>query len=130
MSEGITRILIEASSFYEGIARCRANPVFKAADFKDAYNRLNRLMDRYTHEKENGTLEPHEEQALAKVMEDPFLKGMRHGRIIGEHVQKTRGENPVILLTPTYDAITLCAETCFSKGRPQWCATFMDGFIS
>ena len=112
MSEGLNKILLEVSAFYDSIERCRVSTTFNAADYQDAYNRLNRVTERYVHEKENGRLEAHEDQALEDVLErDPFIKGMRHARIIGEHVQKTRGETPVILLTTNTCPIPLLAET-------------------
>jgi hypothetical protein len=78
---------------------------------QDAYNRRSRLRERYLHEIRNRTLDAIEVQALRKVFEeDRFIKGMLDGRQIGEHVQKTSGDHPVILLT-TNSPIPLCVET-------------------
>jgi hypothetical protein len=110
MSEALDRILVYVSAFSEGIARCRP-ATFNAADVQDAYNRLSRLRERYLHEKRNRNFDAIEEQALRKVFEeDRFIKGMLDGRQIGEHVQKTSGDHPVILLTKN-SPITLCVET-------------------
>jgi hypothetical protein len=110
MSEALERILGYASAFSEWIARCRT-ATFNAPDVQDAYNRLSRLRDRYLHEKRNRTLDTVEEQALRKVFEaDRFIEGMLDGRQISEHVQKTSGDDTVILLT-TSSRIPLCVKT-------------------
>jgi len=110
VSEALDRILGAARAFSDGISRCRS-ATFNPPDMQDAYNRLSRLRGRYLHEKQNGNLEAIEEQALRKVFEeDRFIEGMLDGRQIGEHVQKTSGDDPVILLT-TSGPIPLCVET-------------------
>ena len=110
MSEALDKIIESMRAFSDGIARCRTT-TFAAADMQDAYNRLNRLRDRYLHEKRNRTLDAIEEQALRKVFEeDRFIQGMLDGRQIGEHVQKSSGQHPVILLTKN-SPIALCVET-------------------
>jgi len=107
MSEALDRILPYAHSFSELIERCRHDPTFNAADWQDAYNRLNRLRDRYNHEKSN--LDHSERQALIKVFEeDAFIEGLLHIRQIGEHVQM-RSE-PVIR-SMTNAPIPICVET-------------------
>lgn len=96
MSEALERIRADFRDFSYLIAHCRTTP-FNAADVKDAYARLNRVRERYMHEKFNRTLDYIEAQAFYKVFEnDVFIKGMRDGRHIAEHVTKRSGGGPVI----------------------------------
>jgi hypothetical protein len=109
MSDGLSRILQEISSFSEAIDRYHSAIPYNGALCRDAYNALNRIRDRYLHERdENRSLELAEDKALRKVFEeDRFIKGMLLGRQIGEHVQI---DEPVIRLY-TNSPIPLCAET-------------------
>ena len=115
MSEAFDRILPYVQAFSEGIDRCRSATKFSAADWEDAYNRLNRLRDRYTHEEPN--LDPSERQALQKVFEqDLFIKGLLDIRQIGEHVQKRT--NPEIRLftnAPIYMPVETSAGAFFAS---------------
>ena len=86
MSEALNKILTDADEFYEGVSRCRESSAYNAGDMKDAYGRLNRLRERYCHEKPN--LDDFECQALEKVFEnDTLIAGLVDIRQIGEHVQ-------------------------------------------
>lgn len=107
MSESFARIEKYFVDFSEGIDRCRTAATFNAADWQDAYNRLNRLRDRYLNEKLS--LIPSELTALAKVFEqDAFIEGLLNIRVIGEHVQK---RTPPVIPLYTNTPITLHAET-------------------
>jgi len=107
MSESFARIEKYFVDFSEGIERCRKATTFNAADWQDAYNRLNRLRDRYLNEKPN--LTPSELTALAKVFEqDTFIEGLLNIRVIGEHVQK---RTPPVIPLYTNTPIVLHAET-------------------
>jgi hypothetical protein len=87
MSEALDRILPYVHAFSDGIDRCRTAVTFNPADWQDAYNRLNRLRDRYLHEKAN--LDASQRQAFQKVFEhDTFIEGLLNIRLIGEHVKK------------------------------------------
>lgn len=111
MSESLKRILTSADEFYEGIKRCREASTYSAGDMKDAYNRLNRLRERYCYEKAN--LEASERQALEKVFEDDnLIAGLMDVRQIGEHVQKRTGaEVPLMVPIVTNQRITMPVET-------------------
>jgi hypothetical protein len=111
MSDALDRILPYSLAFSKAIDRCRSASTsgssFDAADWEDAYNRLSRLRDRYTHEASNFTSS--ERKALSKVFEeDTFIEGLLNIRQIGEHVQMR--EEPVIRLM-TNAPITICVET-------------------
>lgn len=107
MSESFARIENYFVAFSEGIERCRTATTFNAADWQDAYNRLNRLRDRYVNEKPN--LTPSEKAALTKVFEqDTFIEGLLNIRLIGEHVQK---RTPPVIPLHTNTPITMPVET-------------------
>ena len=97
MSDALERIEQYAQDFREGVARCAAASMFKMADVLDAYNRLNRLRDRYRYEA--CRLTPSERHALTKVFDDDvFIRGMLEARQIGEHVTQRR-PGPVTIRT-------------------------------
>ena len=107
MSESFARIENYFVAFSGGIERCRTATTFNAADWQDAYNRLNRLRDRYIKEKANLALS--EQTALAKVFEDDiFIKCLLNIRLIGEHVQK---RTPPVIPLYTNTPITMPVET-------------------
>jgi len=84
-----------------------APPHFKATDWEDAYNRLNRFRERYLREK--SYLDPAEAQALRKVFEeDTFIKEMLDIRQIGKHAHK-RGVSAIRLMTNA--PIPICVKT-------------------
>jgi hypothetical protein len=96
MSEALERIRGDFRDFSDLIAHCRTTP-FNAAKVKDAYARLNRIRERYLHEKHNRTLDALETQTFHKVFEDDvFIKFVREGRHRAEHVTKRSGGDPVI----------------------------------
>jgi hypothetical protein len=101
MSEALLRIEKYAEEFSEGIERCRNASPFKAADWEDAYNRLNRVRERYCHEKDEHRLDPHELKALQKVFEEDLLieEMLKVARQIGEHVHPRKESVSVRLLT-------------------------------
>ena len=103
--KAIDRIIEAARAFSEGVASCHAAP-YNSADYQDAYNRLNRLRERYI--KEKSSLDPSEQQALAKVFEDDrFIEGMLNIRQVGEHVKHRTG---AVLRTTSNAPIILFAE--------------------
>jgi len=80
-------IEIYFDEFCAAVERCREAGEFFPADWKDAYNRLSRLRDRYNREKPN--LTNLERDALAKPFKrDAFIEGMLAIRQIGEHVEQ------------------------------------------
>ena len=72
MSEALDRVFGDMRAYSAGIARCRTSP-FNAADLEDAYNRLNRLRDRFHKERPN--LEQCERNALGAC---PILNILHH----------------------------------------------------
>src|SRR5690348_2262987 len=105
MSDALTKVIGASEEFFQGIERCRTASTFNAGDYKDAYNRLNRLRERFLHEK--FSLNPSEREALEKVFEkDVFIEGLLKGRTIGEHIKISR---PVMM--KGNQTIPLVAET-------------------
>ena len=102
MSEALERIRVDFRHFSDLIAHCRTTP-FNAAKVNDAYARLNRIRERYMHEKYNRTLDAIEAQAFHKVFEDDvFIKFVRDGRHRAGHVTKRSGGGPVIYVKAAF----------------------------
>jgi hypothetical protein len=129
MSQALIRIIKYADEFYEGVKRCRDISTYSAGDMKDAYNRLQRLLNRYRSEIPN--LDPFERKPLEKVFEhDNLIKGLLDLRQIGEHVQKrTEAEVPLLVPFETNQRIPLTVETSAMAvfGQPIFTVFDRDG---
>jgi hypothetical protein len=93
-------------------------PNLKKADIQDAYDRLNRLRDRYWHEAYRArSLNSTEREALQKVFEEnAFIEGMCKLRVIAHHVT-----GDLLIYDINYSAFELVAgtsgATAFAKPR-------------
>jgi hypothetical protein len=107
VTDGFERVLKDFDEFCQSVEKCRAVNPPEPVDLKAAYGALNRLRERYEHEKDN--LNKGERTVLKKVFEDyVFLEGLMDIRQIAEHVIKrkdaviyTTGNAPITLQVKT-----------------------------
>jgi hypothetical protein len=60
----LCKIMADAQDYFDLVERLSKAPTYNAADYKDAYTRLNRVRNRYEDEEKD--LLPREQQALGK----------------------------------------------------------------
>ena len=110
--DAFKRIENDYEDFMEGVKRCETEE-FGPAKYKDAYERLSRLRDRYIlHEKTN--LNTAVCKALSKVFEhDKFVEGVMDLRQVVAHVKKRKngGRKCLTLVTERNAPIPLDVET-------------------
>ena len=113
MSDALARIEEDFQEYRDGVERCRSSKTedrFSASVWKDAYDRLYRLSNRYLKEKKDGDLNKPEREECFKVFEnDGFIISLlSSNRVVGSHVQK-RGS--LEIRTASGAPVTLVAGT-------------------
>ena len=116
MTDSLKRIEKAFEQFRSLVEHCRNEATSDMADIQDAYNRLNRLRDRYLKQK---GLDPAERDALRKVFEeDNFIANMLSVRVISEHVLRTEGatlsypDNSTFSITSASSAARVFEDRC------------------
>ncbi|MEJ2374845.1 MAG: hypothetical protein P8Y53_11570 [Pseudolabrys sp.] len=95
MTQPFERIELDFEQFRRAVEDCRADCSFRPEHWKNVYDAMYRLSQRYDHEKER--LTSTQRAPLEEAFDDVFIKSMKGIRHVGAHVKR---EKPFKIWTP------------------------------